>query len=65
VAGYSRIYLAHHFLIDVFVGAIIGILFGSLSVIWVNRNWDNIVRFFAKKLYSGSDEHMPNFPSLQ
>ena len=65
VAGYSRIYLAHHFLIDVFVGAIIGILFGSLSVIWVNHNWDNIVRFFAKKLYSSSDEHMPNFPSLQ
>ncbi|WP_157776666.1 phosphatase PAP2 family protein [Flavobacterium crassostreae] len=35
LVGYSRIYLAHHFLIDVFAGAIIGIAFGSLSAIWI------------------------------
>lgn len=65
LAGYSRIYLAHHFLIDVFVGAIIGILFGSLSIILVNKNWDCLVGFCARKFYYSNDEHSPNFPSLQ
>jgi len=37
LVGYSRIYLAHHFLMDVFVGALIGVVFGSLSVIWFNK----------------------------
>jgi len=37
LVGYSRIYLGHHFLIDVLFGAIIGIVFGSLSIIWVRK----------------------------
>ncbi len=65
VAGYSRIYLAHHFLIDVFVGAILGIVFGSLSFVWINKNWDGILRFFTQRFYSDSNEQTPNFPSLQ
>lgn len=35
VVGYSRIYLAHHFLIDTCFGAFIGLAFGTLSSIWV------------------------------
>ncbi|GIZ10409.1 phosphatase PAP2 family protein [Flavobacterium sp. UMI-01] len=34
MVGYSRVYLAHHFLIDVCVGAIIGLVFGVLSLVW-------------------------------
>jgi membrane-associated phospholipid phosphatase len=34
LVGYSRIYLAHHFLIDVFTGAFIGILFGTFTPLW-------------------------------
>ncbi|WP_366186533.1 phosphatase PAP2 family protein [Flavobacterium ovatum] len=34
LVGYSRIYLAHHFLIDVCAGAVIGIVFGALSIVW-------------------------------
>jgi undecaprenyl-diphosphatase len=41
LVGYSRIYLAHHFLMDVFVGALIGVIFGSLSVIWFNKIIEN------------------------
>lgn len=41
LVGYSRIYLAHHFLIDVFAGSIIGVLFGSLSVAWYNQIINN------------------------
>lgn len=37
LVGYSRIYLGHHFLVDVLFGAIIGIVFGSLSIIWVRK----------------------------
>jgi membrane-associated phospholipid phosphatase len=32
LVGYSRIYLAQHFLLDVFIGAIIGTVSGILSV---------------------------------
>jgi len=35
--GYSRIYLGHHFLIDVIFGAIIGVWFGSFSAIWAKK----------------------------
>jgi membrane-associated phospholipid phosphatase len=35
--GYSRIYLAHHFLIDVLAGALIGVLLGTLSVLWFKK----------------------------
>jgi membrane-associated phospholipid phosphatase len=34
LVGYSRVYLAHHFLIDVFAGALIGILFGTFTILW-------------------------------
>lgn len=37
VVGYTRIYLGHHFLIDVFFGAIIGIVFGTFSIVWVEK----------------------------
>lgn len=65
LAGYSRVYLAHHFLIDVFAGAIIGILFAGLSVVWINEKWDTIVNFFAQKLYRNNNQQSPNLPSLQ
>jgi undecaprenyl-diphosphatase len=32
--GYSRIYLGHHFLVDVLVGAIIGIACGTVAILW-------------------------------
>jgi membrane-associated phospholipid phosphatase len=56
--GYSRIYLGHHFLIDVLFGAIIGIFFGSLSIIWVRKmiqspliknRISNNINFFSKR----------------
>jgi membrane-associated phospholipid phosphatase len=31
--GYSRIYLAHHFLIDVVIGAFVGVLVGTLTFV--------------------------------
>jgi membrane-associated phospholipid phosphatase len=37
LVGYSRIYLAHHFLIDVFAGAFTGIIFGTLASIWYEK----------------------------
>lgn len=56
--GYSRIYLGHHFLIDVLFGAIIGIVFGTLSIIWVRKmiqsplvknRISNNINFFSKR----------------
>jgi len=42
LAGYSRIYLAQHFLEDIMAGALIGTIFGLVSyhLIWqyINRN---------------------------
>jgi membrane-associated phospholipid phosphatase len=35
--GYSRIYLAHHFLIDVFAGILIGILCGTFAPLWYEK----------------------------
>lgn len=35
--GYSRIYLAHHFLIDVFAGMLIGILCGTFAPLWYEK----------------------------
>jgi membrane-associated phospholipid phosphatase len=63
--GYSRIYLAHHFLIDVLAGAIVGILFGTLSILW----FDNIILKFAKKIrksymrYINWNNSYPNSPT--
>lgn len=37
LVGYSRIYLGHHFLIDVFGGMVLGIVFGTLTVLWLKR----------------------------
>lgn len=46
--GYSRIYLGHHFLIDVIFGAIIGVLFGSFSAVWAKIITKN--SFLIKKI---------------
>lgn len=35
--GYSRIYLAHHFLIDVFAAILIGILCGTYTPLWYEK----------------------------
>ena len=37
VVGYTRIYLAEHFLVDVIAGALIGIVFGTLTIIVLSR----------------------------
>ncbi|AWG20364.1 hypothetical protein FFWV33_01895 [Flavobacterium faecale] len=60
LVGYSRIYLAHHFLIDVFVGAVIGVLFGSLSVIWVKIILSSPLIRKWKKVTQTSDSEFPN-----
>lgn len=49
LVGYSRIYLGHHFLMDVFAGALIGVAFGSLSSIWFNQITENT--FIKRKIY--------------
>jgi membrane-associated phospholipid phosphatase len=48
VIGYSRIYLAHHFLIDVLAGAFIGVLSGTLTLLWYNKNSFKIRKFIIK-----------------
>jgi membrane-associated phospholipid phosphatase len=53
--GYSRIYLAHHFLIDVFAGAFTGILFGTLTQLWYGK----IIKLKYWKYFSWR-----NFPQL-
>lgn len=58
LVGYSRIYLAHHFLMDVFAGALIGVLFGSLSVIWFNKIIENPV---IKKKIDSLKHNSPEF----
>lgn len=37
LAGYTRIYLAEHFPVDVLAGALIGIVFGTLTVMVLDR----------------------------
>ncbi|MBB6271313.1 membrane-associated phospholipid phosphatase [Pedobacter cryoconitis] len=44
-AGYSRIYLAQHFLEDVVVGALIGSVFGLISYYYIWQSRD--IRFFG------------------
>jgi membrane-associated phospholipid phosphatase len=47
--GYSRIYLAHHFLIDVLGGAVIGLLFASLSIVWYDTINLKIIKIINKQ----------------
>lgn len=49
LAGYSRIYLAHHFLIDVLAGMILGLLFGTLSLIWLDKFDSTMINAFLSK----------------
>jgi undecaprenyl-diphosphatase len=49
LAGYSRIYLAHHFLIDVLAGMILGLLFGTLSFIWLDKVESAKINTFLSK----------------
>jgi membrane-associated phospholipid phosphatase len=65
--GYSRIYLAHHFLIDVLVGAILGVLSGTFSILWYNKNKNQIRRIekkitkqFNSTLHNSKTQHNPN-----
>lgn len=51
LVGYSRIYLAHHFLIDVFGGVFIGIVSGSLSVIWYDAVRIKIIKIVKKNSF--------------
>ncbi len=55
--GYSRIYLAHHFLIDVLAGAFVGILFGTLSILW----FDKIILKFGKKIQKSYIRYIINW----
>ncbi len=61
LVGYSRIYLAQHFLIDVIIGASIGSLSGVFSFYLV-RNSKNI-RLFLKKQYRLIRSSMWRLPS--
>lgn len=50
LVGYSRIYLAQHFLSDVLVGAFIGILFGMLSYYFIwQQNFVNFSKLLRVK----------------
>lgn len=49
LVGYSRIYLAHHFLIDVLAGCFIGILFASLSIVWYDTISLKITKIIKQK----------------
>jgi len=46
LVGYSRIYLAAHFPIDVLVGACIGIVFSTITIVLINSNIK--IRFWEK-----------------
>ena len=52
LVGYSRIYLAHHFLIDVLGGIFIGIVSGSLSVIWYDTIQIKIIKLIKKNSFA-------------
>jgi undecaprenyl-diphosphatase len=62
--GYSRIYLGHHFLIDIIFGAIIGIIFGSFSASWVNKISANSLIRKKIKRWKQPNSHYPNRPSF-
>lgn len=65
--GYSRIYLAHHFLIDVLAGAILGVLSGTFSILWYRKNKFKIkktaiqiTRQFNLAMHNFKTQHKPN-----
>lgn len=60
IVGYSRIYLGHHFLIDVIFGAIIGIIFGSFSALWVSKILANPYLRKKIKKWKQSNTYFPN-----
>ncbi len=60
LVGYSRIYLAHHFLIDVFVGGIIGLVFGTISIIWFDNKGVQIVKRIHDKLKFSKQANFTN-----
>jgi membrane-associated phospholipid phosphatase len=61
LVGYTRIYLAQHFLIDVIIGAFIGTVSGVLSYHLVIHA-KGIKSYFKKSYNSNSIKHVP--PSL-
>lgn len=63
LVGYSRIYLAHHFLIDVCAGAVIGLVFGSLSILWMSNlmTLPAVRRWKKKLIVSNSQFRNPYF----
>lgn len=61
--GYSRIYLAHHFLIDVWAGGIIGVLSGTFSILWYKKNKfkiKKIVKQLNTAIHNSKTQHKPN-----
>ena len=62
LVGYSRIYLAQHFLIDVTIGALLGCVSGLLSFLLAQMKF-NFVDTFKNKLYFKSSYGQP--PVLQ
>jgi undecaprenyl-diphosphatase len=57
---YSRIYLAHHFLVDVLAGMILGLLFGTLSVIWLDKIESTKINAFFSKFKISNKIKRPN-----
>ena len=43
LVGYSRMYLSQHFLIDITVGAMLGVILGAISIRLINSwNWSKL-----------------------
>jgi membrane-associated phospholipid phosphatase len=63
LVGYSRIYLAQHFLLDVLIGAIIGSISGLLSV-YLARNIKGI-KLSIKKMHRLPSNSQPSPSSIQ
>lgn len=60
LVGFSRVYLAHHFPIDVFAGAIIGVVFGTLTYVWfVKFKINKFIRKRLRKLKKSNKNAIP------